>query len=174
MEMPAERRDDDALRGDRSPAAIDQAVYVNLDAWDGYPSERTQLLQFIAGQALRNVVVCTGDAHNCCAGVLRPDFKNPADAPVAVEFVGGSVSSFGAAEIVGQDITELARKIVPQANPHIEYLDLKHHVYTKVVVSPGQMDVQYIAVATVAHPASGAFLLQRFIVPDGKSQLIPT
>jgi phosphodiesterase/alkaline phosphatase D-like protein len=36
-------------------------VYVNLDAWDGYPSERTQPLQFIADQGLRNVVVCTGE-----------------------------------------------------------------------------------------------------------------
>jgi alkaline phosphatase D len=156
----------------RSPGAIEEDVYVNVDAWDGYPSERTQLLQFIADRALRNVIVCTGDSHNCYAGVLRPDFEAPSSPPVAVECVGGSVSSFGAAEVVGQDITALARQLVPRVNPHIAYLDLRHHVYTKVIVSRAQMDVQYIAVKTVAQPTSSAFLLQRFIVPDGDSRLI--
>jgi alkaline phosphatase D len=158
----------------RQPGAIDQDVYVNLDAWDGYPSERTQLLQFVADQRLRNVAVCTGDVHNCLAGVLRPDFKDSSSPAVAVEFVGASVSSFGSAEITGQDLTALGRKLVPRVNPHIAYLDLKHHVYTKVSVSPTQMDVRYIAASTVAQPASNAFLLQRFTVPDGASRLIPT
>jgi alkaline phosphatase D len=156
----------------QSPAAIDQDVYVNLDAWDGYPSERTQLLQFIADQTLRNVIVCTGDSHNCYAGVLRPDFKEPSSPAVAVECVGGSVSSFGVTEVVGRDITALARQLVPRVNPHIMYLDLKHHVYTKVVVSPTQIDIQYIAVRTVVQPTSTTFLLQRFIVPDGDSRLV--
>jgi alkaline phosphatase D len=48
----------------RQPIAIAEDVYVNLDAWDGYPAERTALLQFIADQGIRNVVVCTGDAHS--------------------------------------------------------------------------------------------------------------
>jgi alkaline phosphatase D len=120
------------------------------------------------------VAVSTGDVHNCLAGVLRPDFKDSSSPAVAVEFVGASVSSFGSAEITGQDLTALGRKLVPRVNPHIAYLDLKHHVYTKVSVSPAQMDVRYIAVSTVAQPASNAFLLQRFTVPDGASRLIPT
>jgi alkaline phosphatase D len=157
----------------RQPVAIDKDVFVNLDAWDGYPSERAQLLQFIAEQKLRNVAVCTGDFHNCYAGVLRPDFKDSSEAAVGVEFVGASASSFGAAEIVGQDLTALGRKLVPRVNPQIAYLDLKHHVYTKVIASPDQMDVRYIAVSTVAQPASRAFLLQRFIVPNGEARLIP-
>jgi alkaline phosphatase D len=156
----------------RQPGAIDQDVYVNLDAWDGYPNERAQLLQFVADQGLRNVAVCTGDIHNCYAGILRPDFKNSSAAAVGVEFVGASVSSFGIAEIAGQDLTALGRRLVPQVNPHIAYLDLKRHVYTKVIVSPTQMDVRYIAVKTVAQPASSAFLLQRFIVPNGESRII--
>jgi alkaline phosphatase D len=155
------------------PAAIDEDVYVNLDAWDGYPRERTELLQFIADQGIRNVVVCTGDFHNCYAGVLRPDFRDSSSPAVAVEFVGASVSSFGSAEIIGRDLTMLGRKLVPAANPHINFLDLKHHVYTKVIVTPARMEVRYIAVETVSQPASRAFLLQRFIVPDGQSILIP-
>jgi alkaline phosphatase D len=156
----------------RQPGAIDQDVYVNLDAWDGYPNERSYLLQFIADQGLRNVAVCTGDVHNCYAGVLRADFKDSSSPAVGVEFVGASVSSFGIAEMTGQDLTELGRRLVPRVNPHIAYLDLKYHVYTKVIVSPTQMDVRYIAVRTVAQPVSSAFLLQRFVVPNGKSRML--
>jgi len=156
----------------RQPGAIDQDVYVNLDGWDGYPNERSHLLQFIADQGLRNVVVCTGDVHNCYAGILRPDFEDSASAAVGVEFVGASVSSFGIAEMTGQDLTELGRRLVPHVNPHIAYLDLKHHVYTKVTVSPTQMEVQYIAVRTVGQSVSSAFLLQRFVVPHGASRVM--
>ncbi len=156
----------------RQPGAIDQGVYVNLDGWDGYPNERSHLLQFIADQGLRNVVICTGDAHNCYAGVLQPDFEDSASPTVGVEFVGASVSSFGIAEMTGQDLTELGRRLVPHVNPHIAYLDLKHHVYTKIIVSPTQMEVRYTAVKTVAQSVSTAFLLQRFVVPDGASRVM--
>lgn len=156
----------------RQPVAIDEGVYVNLDAWDGYPSERAELLQFIADQGIRNVVVCTGDLHNCFAGVLRPDFEDSTSPAAAVECAGGSVSSFGTAETTGLDLTMPARRIVPRVNPHITYLDLKYHVYTKVIVTPEYMDIRYIAVDTVSQPASSAFLLQGFIIPAGESRLI--
>jgi alkaline phosphatase D len=156
----------------REPSAIDENVYVNLDAWDGYPSERAALLQFIADQGIRNVVVCSGDAHNCFAGILQPNFEDSTSPATAVECVGGSVSSFGSAEITGVDLTIPARKRVPQVNPHINYLDLKHHVYTKVIVNPTHIDIRYIAVDTVSQPAAHAFLLQGFSIPAGESRLI--
>jgi alkaline phosphatase D len=156
----------------RQPVQIDQDVYVNLDAWDGYPVERAALLQWIADQRIANVVVCSGDFHNCYAGLLRPDFTNPESPVVAVEILGGSVTSYGLAEYFGRDLTALGRQIVPRVNPHIAYLELKHHVYTKVVVTPGQMQASYIAVRTVTQPVSQAFVLQRFTIPDGESRLI--
>ena len=152
--------------------AVAQDVYVNLDAWDGYPAERTALLAAIAGADIRNVVVCSGDFHNCYAGELRLDFEDSASPAVAVECVGGSVSSFGLTELVGRDLTALARQLVPRVNPHIQYLDLRYHVYTKVIVTPEYMDVRYVAVDTVTQPTSSAFLLQRFIVPNGSPRLI--
>jgi len=153
------------------PALTDEGLYINLDAWDGYPAERADLLQFLADQQVRNVVVCTGDFHQSCAGVLRPDFTDPTSPVVAVEVVGGSVSSMNVTDALGRDPTPLARQLIPRVNPHIEYLDLKHHVYTKVVVTPEQMNVSYIAVKTASQPSSDTFLLQRFMIPDGASVL---
>ena len=45
-------------------------------------------------------------------------------------------------------------------------------MYTKVVVTPEQLDVRYIAARTVVQPSSGAFLLQGFTVPEGVPKLI--
>ena len=153
------------------PALSEDGFYVNLDAWDGYPAERAELLQFITDQHIRNVVVCTGDIHNCFAGVLRPDFSDPESPPVAVEIVGGSVSSINVADALGRNLTPLARQVIPLVNPHIRYLDLKYHVYTKVTVTPEHMDVSYIAVQTVLEPVSAAFLLERFRIRDGELRL---
>jgi alkaline phosphatase D len=153
------------------PALSEAGVYVNLDAWDGYPAERAELLHFIADQQIRNVVVCTGDLHHCFAGVLRPDFTAPESSPVAVEVVGGSISSMNVADILGKNPTPLARLIIPRINPHIQYLDLSYHVYTKVTVTREHMDVRYIAVQTVREPASEAFVLQHLRIHDGEARL---
>jgi alkaline phosphatase D len=156
----------------RQPVRIDEDVYVSLDAWDGYPGERTGLLQTIGDQHLDNVVVCSGDFHNCYAGLLKRDFLAPDSPAVAVEILGGSVTSHGAAEHFGRDLTATGRRIIPQVNPHIAYLDLKHHVYTKVTVTPGQMQASYVAVQTVTQPVAPAFVLQRMTIPDGEARLI--
>jgi hypothetical protein len=71
---------------------------------------------------------------------MRPDFKDSVSTAEEVEFVNRSVSSFGIAEMIGQDLTELGRRLMPHVSPHIVYLDLKPHVYTKVTVSPTQSE----------------------------------
>jgi hypothetical protein len=85
-----------------------------------------------------------------------------------VEIVGSSISSINVADALGRNLTPLARQVIPLVNPHIRYLDLKSHVYTKVTVTPEYLDVCYIAVQTVLEPVSVAFLLQRFRVRDGE------
>jgi alkaline phosphatase D len=88
-------------------------VYINLDAWDGYPAERQELLEFISDRSINNVVVCTGDIHNCYAGELRPDFQNLSQPSVGVEVVTGSVSSAGIAELAGGiNLTRLGQRVL--------------------------------------------------------------
>lgn len=38
-----------------------------LDAWDGYPAERSQVINFIKKNEINNVVILTGDAHSSYA-----------------------------------------------------------------------------------------------------------
>ncbi|MCB0632428.1 MAG: alkaline phosphatase D family protein [Saprospiraceae bacterium] len=59
---------------DSTYAATESAF---LDIWDGYPAERTEIINYISGNVIDNVVILTGDFH-CSFGF------DIADPPVAV------------------------------------------------------------------------------------------
>ena len=67
--------------------------FFDLDQWDGYPAERSQILSTIGNAGVDNFVVLSGDAHLHLASYLRPDFNNPAEPPVGVELMVGAISS---------------------------------------------------------------------------------
>jgi len=71
--------------------------YFTCDQWDGYRSERAELLTALAG--VENLVVCTGDIHAFYAAELHPDFDKPGATPVAVEYVAAGISSQSVQEI---------------------------------------------------------------------------
>ncbi len=64
------------------------------DAWDGYPTERKELLTFLRTANIKNVVVLTGDIHAHFAGVLLDDYDS-AGTPnaVATELITAGISS---------------------------------------------------------------------------------
>jgi len=71
------------------------------DDWCGYPAERRELLSFIRDEGLTNVAALVGDRHSFFAGLLSAELPPGDYAPVAAEFVVGSIStptSFEAAE----------------------------------------------------------------------------
>ena len=63
------------------------------DSWDGYPTERTELMTFLRTQAIRNVVVLSGDIHAAFAGTIADDFDAAAPTTVACELVAPGISS---------------------------------------------------------------------------------
>lgn len=72
-------------------------VVVSSDNWDGYASERNELMEFITTNDINNVVSLSGDFHAHFAGTVMDNFDeddidNPATA-VLSELVCGSVSS---------------------------------------------------------------------------------
>jgi alkaline phosphatase D len=154
------------------PLATDTSLYVDLDAWDGYPAERTELLDYISANNIKNVVVCTGDIHNCYASELRSDMSSTAQPSVAVEIVGGSVTSAGLYEITGGiDLTGLGKLLILGANPCMVYEDLRYHVFTKMIVTPSKVKASYQAVDDVTQPTSTNFVLKEFTIRDGSAKL---
>ncbi|CAH1001263.1 hypothetical protein LEM8419_02162 [Neolewinella maritima] len=59
--------------------SFERAESTFLDIWDGYPRERTELIDFIKAEEIGNVVILTGDFHTSMAYEVT-------DAPVALSF----------------------------------------------------------------------------------------
>jgi alkaline phosphatase D len=63
------------------------------DSWDGYTTERTELMGFLKSEGIKNVVVLSGDVHAGFAGTIVDDFDAAAPQPVAFEVVAPGISS---------------------------------------------------------------------------------
>ena len=124
--------------------------YIGFDAWQGYPRERSELLQHIQRKKIDDVVFITGDIHTFIAGDVRINDNDKV--PVATEFVGGSITSQGLGEGGGgvvpganprnpktpQAIIDLLR----EANPWVKDADFDHHGYGLVEAGADRPEVQ--------------------------------
>lgn len=70
-----------------------QNAVLGVDGWNGYPSERKELLEYIRDNGISNVVACAGDHHMHMAGVLIDDPDASVGSAVAVEFAAAGISS---------------------------------------------------------------------------------
>jgi alkaline phosphatase D len=70
-------------------------LIISGDAWDGYATERNELMAFLKDEEITNVVVLSGDIHASFAGVVKDNFDAaPVDQkPVAVELVAAGIAS---------------------------------------------------------------------------------
>jgi alkaline phosphatase D len=174
-------------------------VFVTVDAWDGYPAERKRILQALKDRDVKNVVLVTGDIHTFVASELTVDFTPPtvdlppsnppttsprpeAGPPVAVSFVGGSVTSANLAELgafgsVSLPPVDAVTYAIQQSNPHIKYFNSQDHGYCLVEVTPERMvctmkalvgGTQAIKTRNVQAPTS---VLRTFEVRNGESRL---
>ncbi|MDQ6726162.1 MAG: alkaline phosphatase D family protein [Actinomycetota bacterium] len=115
----------------------------NPSQWDGYPAERERLYRLLrsAGWAA-DVAVLSGDLHSSWAS----------DLPVGAEFVSPSVTTDTFARTVLP--TEAAAR--PAAwwfrtqNRHVRMVDLRHHGYVVVDVTPDRIQADWWHVATLA------------------------
>ena len=71
-------------------------TYLGFDSWQGYHTEREELLAHIQQHAIKDVVFVTGDIHTFVAGDVRT--QDSTGQTVAIEFVGGSITSAGLGE----------------------------------------------------------------------------
>jgi alkaline phosphatase D len=99
------------------------------DSWDGYPTERNELLRFIERRAIPNVVSLTADHHMHFSALLWTDYDGPAQ-PVGAEFgvtALSSVSGFRGFLAVSRRDPELRALTTfddPRFGPRVEVLNL--------------------------------------------------
>jgi alkaline phosphatase D len=138
------------------PVKLPGGAFAQFDSWQGYPVEREQLLQFIKGNGIADVVFLTGDIHTFIAGDVRTNLG--AGESVAVEFVGGSITSKGIGEgeaglLPGNDLNPRTDpsfiNLLRGLNPWTDQADLDHHGYARVTATKDRFDCEFVRMQTV-------------------------
>jgi alkaline phosphatase D len=146
----------------------------NLDAWDGYPAEKKNIRDFIVQNKIQDMVFVTGDTHASWAiEAVAGDKYLPATSKgaLAVEFGTTSISSANGDEGKGEDEVKRGEQAVLKSNPHIKYLDNRHHGYLLLTLYPTKTKAEWYYVETVRQPESKEFLGKKFEVAKGSVKL---
>jgi alkaline phosphatase D len=131
---------------------------LNYDQWDGYPVQRNRIVDRLASDQIRDVVVLTGDIHFAGTGTIRSGGRGTGT-PVGVEFVATSISSGG---LIDPAVTEVVRAI-----PDIVDVELEHRGYIMHTVTPTEWRAEYRMVETVKEPGAPMFVHATFRVDAG-------
>jgi alkaline phosphatase D len=138
------------------PVKLPNDVFAQFDSWQGYPLEREQLLAFIQSNGIKDVIFATGDIHTFIAGDVRT--AGGAGPSVAVELVGGSITSRGIGEgeaglLPGNDLnpstSPAVLNLLRGANPWVDQADLDHHGYARVTATQQRFDCEFVRMATI-------------------------
>lgn len=139
-----------------TPWETGEGAPFNVDAWDGYTADRTELLGHIQGKEIENVVFLTGDIHTSWANEVPVDDNTyPVTPSVAVEMVGPSITSDNADEIIGspaRTTSVLLEQEVMADNPWVKYVELDSHGYSVVDVTPERLNVDWYFVSDRTDP----------------------
>lgn len=128
-----------ALLGFNGPGG---GLSFNRDQWDGYTTERDELLGHIAAAPVRDVAFLTGDIHMFFANHLQSDSRPGSGSPVvATEYVGGSVTSSG----IPSWLEGLGNGAIRAINPQIQYLQGAEHGWSVLRADGEALRVDYRA-----------------------------
>ena len=142
-------------------AELTGGSYFGFDSWQGYTAEREELLGHIQGRGIKDVVFVTGDIHTFIAGDVRTQkSRGPS---VALEFVGGSITSQGLGEtdlpigggnvIKGNDANPNTPPAIIDAlrgfNPWVDQADFDHHGYGLVEATAANLNVTFKRLETI-------------------------
>jgi alkaline phosphatase D len=125
-------------------------IAVNMDQWDGYPTEREEILDFIETKEIKNTVVLTGDIHSSWASEV---YKSSAlvtsgllEEPLAAEFVTTSITSPG----FPPESDALLSRGLKVANPHIKYTELSSRGFILMDVTRERTQAEYYYAADIS------------------------
>lgn len=139
-------------------AALD--VPGNLDAWDGYPADRSRVYDiFKAGKA--RPIVLSGDSHAFWANELWDDAGTNR---VAAEFGVTSVTSPGYGDYLPG--APLGQAYVAR-NKEVKFTDQGAKGYLLLTLEHGRATGELVAVSTILETTYQTKVLKRFVVTPG-------
>ena len=149
----------------------------DVDAWDGYTSNRNRTFQTLYDYNISNNIMISGDSHaNWVSDLIWLD-EHPYDSgsgsgSVGVEFAGTAVSS---PSPYGQNITlanaNNASQALIAANPELQWSELYYRGYYELHVTQGSVKAQYFGMPTVVTQNPYEISLANFTVQNGENRL---
>lgn len=140
--------------------ATNPGIPYNLDAWDGYPSQREAILQTVKSQG-KKLVTLSGDSHNGWFTHLT----TLAGEKIGVEFAGTSVSApgFESAGLGALASSIDGSALVPQLGNaaigaglglinDVAYCDTTQRGYLLMTITATQVKGEYVFVSSVKQP----------------------
>ncbi len=147
---------------------------LNTDQWDGYPHDRSAVLNQLKTEGINNTVILTGDIHTAWAMDITPDpFKDydpkTGAGSLAVELVTTAVTSpapFGAGEEA-----EKREKTTLDALPHLHWVDFQSRGYLTVSLSGERALAEWWAVSTLTERSVAEKRVHAMQTLNGKNHL---
>ena len=159
--------------------------YYGFDNWQGYVTEREELLAHIKSAGIKDVVFLTGDIHTFIAGDVRTA-KSRGES-VALEFVGGSITSqslgetdlpLGGGQVLkGNDANPNTPPAIIDAlravNPWVDQADFDHHGYGLVKADAKTFDVTLQRVPSIKKKSTAKLPTAgfRYLVARGQTSI---
>jgi alkaline phosphatase D len=94
------------------------------DRWDGYPKERTEILQFIRAQKIRGVIFLSTDLHYAAVARIR--------------------KSGGLMELSAGPLGAPLNRITDGSARHFQFFSAENFNFVKITVDPARADVEFI------------------------------
>jgi alkaline phosphatase D len=162
-------------------------VYVNADQWDGFRSERAEILGALTDANVENLLVCTGDIHSFYAAELHVDFDAPKPKPVGVEYVTAGISSASLKGLMEKLIpagnplrfvvdawTGGADKALTESNPHLRYTDTDSYGFALMTIDATKAEATFVHVGDPLKPTSeGVLERTKFVTAVGTNKVTP-
>jgi alkaline phosphatase D len=151
-------------------------VVFNTDQWDGYVPARERVFDIIQNGAIDNLVILTGDVHTSWAmEVSRDPYDDEVYDPetsegaFATEFVCPSITSPGVEDETTATAAEEAQYLI---QPHLKFIDLFHHGYMILDVTPTRVQADWFFTPIINVPSTAEFFAKGFQVNSGSNQLV--
>lgn len=145
-------------------------VPVVQDSWEGYGAERTELTSHIVEREVEGVVALTGDIHTFFAGRATTTGRI-GGTPAAVELVGGSISSLGVKETLGNAPVDNLGEAIRANNPHMIYSDLVKRGYGVLSMRRNEAICEFMAPTTALRRGAAVNRIAAFRIPAGRVEL---
>lgn len=167
------------------PSLFSYTAYINCDQWDGYRSERAEILEAFSKAGVENLVVCTGDIHAFFASELHIDFDAPKAKPVGVELVTAGISSASLPAVVEKQVADnpLLRSVadffvngadgaLKSSNPHLRYSDTDAYGFALVDIDASRVETTFVKLGDPREKTStGIVGRQKFVTRRGQAKI---